>query len=242
MSKVTSRTLRHYHDIGLLDPAYVGANGYRYYEQEQLLRLQQILLLRELDLGLETISEILGGQRGRIEALRRHERWLRDELGRLERLAKTVSFTIIQLQGGEIMPAEDLFEGFAEKQARQEAGLVERYGDEVREHFRTSRERTEDWTEQQYLDARRQGEELDAKLLALMQAGAPPDSSETLAAVGEHYASVSQFWTPNRASYTGLGQLYVDDPELKTRYDGKAVGLAEYLRDALAAYASERLN
>ncbi len=51
MSKVTSRTLRHYDDVGLLRPAYVGSNGYRYYEQEQLLRLQQILLLRELGLG-----------------------------------------------------------------------------------------------------------------------------------------------------------------------------------------------
>jgi len=46
MSKVTSRTLRHYDDVGLLRPAYVGSNGYRYYEQEQLLRLQQVLLLQ----------------------------------------------------------------------------------------------------------------------------------------------------------------------------------------------------
>lgn len=242
MSKVTPRTLRHYHDIGLLEPAYVGANGYRHYEQEQLLRLQQILLWRELDLGLEAISEILDGQQDRIEVLRRHERWLRHELGRIERLARTVSLTITHLQGGTTMPADDLFEGFAEKQARQEAVLVERYGDEVREHIRTSRERTKDWTEQQYLDAHRQGEELDAKLIALMQAGASPDSRETLATVGEHFASVTQFWTPNRASYTGLGQLYVDDPDLKARYDAKAAGLAEYLRDAVAAYAAERLD
>ena len=51
MSKVTSRTLRHYDQIGLLEPARVGANGYRFYEQAQLRRLQQILLLRELGLG-----------------------------------------------------------------------------------------------------------------------------------------------------------------------------------------------
>lgn len=61
MSKVTSRTLRHDDDIGLLTPAYVGVNGYRCYEQEQLLRLQQILLLRELGLGLDTIAGVLAG-------------------------------------------------------------------------------------------------------------------------------------------------------------------------------------
>lgn len=242
MSKVTSRTLRHYHDIGLLAPAYVGANGYRYYEQEQLLRLQQVLLLRELGLGLETISEVLDGQRDSVETLRHHQRWLRDERQRLERLAKTVSRTISQLQGGNAMPAEDLFEGFAEKQAQQEAALADRYGEEVREHFRTSRERTEDWTKQDYLDAQRQGEELDAKMAELMRSGAGPGSTEVLDVVSEHYASVSQFWTPNRGSYTGLGQLYVDDPEFKARYDEQAPGLAEYLRDAIAAYASERLN
>jgi len=59
MSKASSRMLRHYDEIGLLPPARVGGNGYRYYEEEQLLRLQQILLLRELGLGLEAIGEVL---------------------------------------------------------------------------------------------------------------------------------------------------------------------------------------
>ncbi len=242
MAKVSSRTLRHYHDIGLLAPAHVGTNGYRYYKTEQLLRLQQVLLLRELGLGLETISEVLDGQRDRIEALCYHEQWLRSEGDRLDRLAGTVSRTIAQLQGGTTMPAEDLFEGFADKQAQQEAALADRYGEGVREHFRTSRERTKDWTKEDYLDAQRQGEELDAKVLDLMRSGAAPASHEALDVMAEHYASVSQFWTPNRASYTGLGQLYVDDPQFKQRYDALAPGLAEYLRDAVAAFAVARLT
>jgi MerR family transcriptional regulator, thiopeptide resistance regulator len=46
MSNVTARTLRHYDAIGLLPPAWTAAGGRRYYEREQLLRLQQVLLLR----------------------------------------------------------------------------------------------------------------------------------------------------------------------------------------------------
>ncbi len=69
MSGVTSRTLRHYDEIGLLAPAGVAANGYRYYEQDQLLRLQQILVLRELDLGLSEIAAIVNQQRDPIAAL-----------------------------------------------------------------------------------------------------------------------------------------------------------------------------
>lgn len=117
MSKVTSRTLRHYDEIGLLKPAFVASNNYRYYEQEELLRLQQILLLRELDLGLGAIAEVLDGQRDRVEALRLHVERLRAERRRLDRLARTVSRTIAQIEGGDAMSAEEMFEGFAERRA-----------------------------------------------------------------------------------------------------------------------------
>lgn len=242
MSKVTSRTLRHYDDVGLLPPAYVGSNGYRYYEQEQLLRLQQLLLLRELGLGLGAIAEVLDGERDQVAALRRHEQWLRAERDRLGTLADTVSRTIGQLQGGEHMDAPELFEGFTERQARQEAHLVERYGEGVREHFRTARQATGNWTRQEYLDAQRRSEELDARVLAVMQSGAAPDSPAAMAVMAEHYRSVSQFWTPDRTSYAGLGQLYVDQPEFRARYEALAPGLSEYLRDATAAYAAAQLS
>lgn len=242
MSKVTSRTLRHYDEIGLLVPAYVGTNGYRYYEREQLLRLQQILLLRELGLGLGTIAEVLDGQRDQLAALRRHKRWLHAERERLGRLAATVARTIAELEGVQLMSAEDLFEGFEQKQAQQEAAFVDRYGEGVREHFRTTRELTKNWTRHDYQHAAAEGNDLDRKVLAVMQSGVAPDSPRAMDVMAEHYASVAKFWTPNRASYTGLGQMYVDDPQFKARYDALATGLAEYLRDAAAAYAALRLN
>ena len=53
LAGVTPRTLHHYDAIGLLKPSRIGDNGYRYYEQESLLRLQQILFYRELDIPLD---------------------------------------------------------------------------------------------------------------------------------------------------------------------------------------------
>ena len=55
----TSRTLRHYQDVGLLEPTRIGANGYRYYDDAALTRLQRILLLRQLGLGVAAIAEAL---------------------------------------------------------------------------------------------------------------------------------------------------------------------------------------
>lgn len=242
MSKVTSRTLRHYDDVGLLAPAYAGANGYRYYEQEQLLRLQKILLLRELGLGLGAIAEVLAGDRDQVTALRQHERWLHGERDRLGQLADTVSRTIRQLQGEHEMSATELFEGFADRAAQLEEDLVTEHGEGVREHFRAAREVTEGWTKQDYLDAQRRGEEVDDKVLVVMRSGAAPDSDSALQVMAEHYREVVQFWTPDRQSYTGMGRTYVDNPDFKARYDAKAPGLAEYLRDSTAAYAEQRLS
>jgi DNA-binding transcriptional MerR regulator len=113
MSKVTSRTLRHYDEIGLLPPAWVGANGYRYYEQEQVLRLQQILIMRELGLGLDAIREIVHRGRDQVEVLTMHRGWLLAERDRFARLARTVTRTIEELEGGDNVTSMDhWFEGF----------------------------------------------------------------------------------------------------------------------------------
>jgi MerR family transcriptional regulator, thiopeptide resistance regulator len=60
LAGVTPRTLHHYDAIGLLKPAHTGVNGYRYYDEQSLLRLQQILFYRELDMPLENIRRVMG--------------------------------------------------------------------------------------------------------------------------------------------------------------------------------------
>ena len=59
MAGVSVRMLHYYDEIGLLKPAFTGENRYRYYGKEELLRLQQILIHRELDIPLAEIAAIL---------------------------------------------------------------------------------------------------------------------------------------------------------------------------------------
>lgn len=58
-SGLTVRTLHHYDQINLLKPAFVADNGYRYYNRDSLLHLQEIMLFRELDFPLKDIRQIL---------------------------------------------------------------------------------------------------------------------------------------------------------------------------------------
>jgi DNA-binding transcriptional MerR regulator len=76
LAGTTSRTLRHYGDVGLLEPSRIGNNGYRYYDEQALVRLQRILMLRDLGLGIPAIAEVLTGQRDDAQALLSHLHWL----------------------------------------------------------------------------------------------------------------------------------------------------------------------
>lgn len=122
-SRVTARTLRYYDEIGLLAPARVGGNGHRIYERPQLLRLQQILLLREIGVDLSTIREVIDAVTDPAEALRNHHRGLLTERDRLDRVAATVVATLHQLQEGHEMTPANLFEGMSPERAHYLAGL-----------------------------------------------------------------------------------------------------------------------
>ncbi len=243
MSKVTSRTLRHYDSIGLLPPAWVGDNGYRYYEKEQVHRLQQILLLRDLGLGLDAVGEILNGT-DQLTVLRNHHRWLRDERERLDRLANTVARTVEELEGGDEMKLEELFDGFdPKKQERHEAELVERYGEGAKEHIAESKKKMKGWTRADADHFMAEWRDIAEKLGALYAAGAAVDAAQTQELVDRHYRWICLSWTPNRESYKGLGDLYVDSDEFRANFEVEGGGnMAEWTRDAMAHYAETRLK
>jgi DNA-binding transcriptional MerR regulator len=113
MSGVSVRTLHFYDEIGLLKPAFHGANGYRFYREEELLRLQQILFYRELGFELKQIKEVLDRPDfEKIAALESHRKVLQEELTRTRTLVETIDKTIEHLKGEKTMKSEELFAGF----------------------------------------------------------------------------------------------------------------------------------
>jgi DNA-binding transcriptional MerR regulator len=125
----TSRTLRHYDDIGLLSPSRIAHNGYRHYDQAALIQLQRILLLRELGLGLPAIAEVLGNESDATKALSAHLQWLRQEQDRLNRQIASVQRTIDAVKGGGELMAENMFDGFDHTRYKDE--VEERWGKEA---------------------------------------------------------------------------------------------------------------
>jgi DNA-binding transcriptional MerR regulator len=242
LAGTTSRTLRHYDDIGLLAPSRIGDNGYRYYDRDALVRLQRILLLRDLGLGLPAIADVLRDQTDAAPALRNHLSWLRDERARLARQIGAVESTIQAMEGGEQIMAEDMLDGFDHTQ----------YKDEVEERWgKQAYAKSDAWWRSKSPAEKKEWQELQKRLAAdwsdAAARGVDPASDEAQALAQRHFdwlAGVpgtpgSDANGPTRAYLTGLGDMYVADPRFGANYGG-VVG-ATFVRDALRVYADRVL-
>ncbi|MFJ4656154.1 MerR family transcriptional regulator [Nocardia sp. NPDC088792] len=235
----TSRTLRHYGEIGLLPPVRIGSNGYRYYGQESLVRLQRILLLRELGLGLPAIAQVLDGQQDAAAALRTHLELLKQEQGRIARQIASVRTTLRKTEAGEQLMADEMFDGFDHTQYKDE--VIDKWGKDAYEksdRWWRSQSKAE---QQAFMQTHR---DIAADYGRAHAAGLPVDGDEVQAIVQRHYDWIGASPTggPVTAQYfTGLGEMYVADPRFGQNYDKHGAGTAEYVRDAMKAYADARL-
>ena len=242
----TSRTLRHYGEIGLLPPSSIGHNGYRHYDREALVRLQRILLLRELGLGLPQIGDVLARETTPEDALTGHLAWLRQEQHRLERQIVSVQLTIEALRGGERLMAQDMFDGFDHTQYKHE--VQERWGtkayvDSDRWWRGMSADEKSAW--------KQRAADLGRDWIAAAQSGSAPDGGEAQALAKRHVEWLTAIpGTPAaapggdvKAYVIGLGEMYVADERFGANYATSAGGTAgaEFVRDALRAYAEANL-
>jgi DNA-binding transcriptional MerR regulator len=242
-ANVSTRTLRHYDAIGLLPPTWTQESGERMYDVTAQLRLQRILVLRELQLPLDEIARVLAVEVEPLEALRAHRERVARERDQLAAVLATLDSTIDVLEsGGDIVPAS-LYEGFdASKQEQYEAELVERYGDDVRPAIAESHGRMSSWTDTERAAIPVVFADLEQRLAEEMDSGADPSDDAVQDIVAEHYAYICRFWTPDANMYAALGDLYVDHVDFRARKDAVRPGLAEFERDAMAVYAVTRLT
>jgi DNA-binding transcriptional MerR regulator len=241
LAGTTSRTLRHYGDIGLLAPTRIGGNGYRYYDADALVRLQRILMLRELGLGLPAIAEVLSGHRDDARALLTHLQWLQAEKQRLDDQISSVETTIRKMEGGEQLMAEEMLNGFDHTRYREE--VEQRWGktayaDGDKWWRSMSVEEKSQWTERQ--------RSLASAWTDAAARGIDPASDEAQALAQRQYDWLAGIpgtpgypAGPTKEYYVGLGEMYVTDERFGANYGGEHG--ARFVRDALAEYAERIL-
>lgn len=233
LAGVTPRTLHHYDAIGLLKPTQVGDNGYRYYAEESLFLLQQILFYRELELPLEEIKKIMGRHDfDLLPALESHRLELGRRIGRLERLVDTVDNTILHLKGKKEMSNKQIFSGFSAEEQEKYAAEAETLYDP--ETVRASNRRWKAYPAEQKQRILEEGRQIYVEMIAAMSKG--PASAEAQSLVGRWRANMDYFWTPSLDQLQGLAAMYGDDPRFKANFEAMQPGLAEFMREAVRIY------
>lgn len=234
LAGISSRTLRHYDEIGLLRPAFVGVNGYRHYDEAAFLRLQRIMLLRDMGMSLAAIGTVLSGDVDDLAALRTHLAALEDSRVRVERQIEAVSQTIARRQRGEALMPDEMFRGFDHEQYRDE--VEQRWGaDAYAASDRWWRE-LGDSGQQQFMA---ESAALAADWQAAAAAGEPVDGDVARALAVRHHAWVARSWGDRDVApeaLLGLAQMYVADDRFARHYGG--VAGATFVRDALTSWVS----
>ncbi len=238
LADVSIRTLHYYDEIGLLHPTKVGANSYRYYDDEALLRLQQILFYREIGLELMQIKEILDSPAfDLLAALRSHRTVIHEKMNRLQSLIGTIDNTISHLAGEVAMSKKQLFQGFSEETQQQ-------YQREARLQFGPDRvnESIKRWNSYSKAEQERIFEEsgqIYSDLVAAMEAGKPAQSSDVQGIVSRWHDNLRNFYAPTPDILRGLAEGYNTDARFIAFFQTLHPDLPAYLQATINQYVDD---
>ena len=234
LAGVSVRTLHYYDQIDLLTPDR-GANGYRYYADTAVLKLQQILFYRELGFSLEDIRALLDAPDfDLLAALQTHHAALQARVQRLNALIATVETTILHLTGEVHMSQKQLFNGFSEEDER-------RYAQEARERWDAgevdaSYKRWNSYSAEQKDRIKAEGAAIYTDLAAVMAQGAASPAVQAI--VARWHQHLRYFYEPSIERLEGLGQLYVESPDFARNIGQVHPDLPAFMREAITLYCA----
>lgn len=229
LTGITVRTLHHYDEIGLVTPSRRSPQGHRLYDDDDVVRLQQVLVLRALGLSLEAIADALSDRTDRAALLREHRAALVAKRGELDAMLAAIEHTLSTLERP--MTTDDLRQMFDFDPSIYEAEAEQRWGDNYKESAR----RTKGYGKAEWAQIAAEATAINERFVALMTEGAPPADPRVQAAVAAHRDHITRWFYPCSAEiHRGLGEMYVADERFTRNLDKTAPGLARYLSAAIA--------
>jgi DNA-binding transcriptional MerR regulator len=238
LARVTVRTLHHYDDIGLLSPRLRTEAGYRLYTQDDLLRLQQILIGRELGLSLEAIRRSLDDPGfDRRQALLEQRAELRARAERAADMIRAIdtALTLIEEKRMSEVDLKKIFDGF--DPAAYENEVEQRWGDT--DAYKISTRRTKSYTDADWQRFKSEQSAIFADALRAMNDGIQPHEARAMDVAERHRLSIDRWFYPCSVTmHCGLADLWEADRRFADNIDEHGAGLTQYLAAAVRANAS----
>lgn len=238
LSGVTIKTLYHYQKIGLLMPERVAENGYRYYGDKELEKLQQILFFRELDFSLEKIKLVMQNEPSRLRCLCEQKTLLMARQQRLGSILHTLEEAIIHAEKGVTMSKEKIFTGLNKQEweealSEQNEYLKKEYGydmlsengikpDELNEHSG-------------------QATKFMMFMADSLKNGVRPDDTGIKEAIKKHIAYVNEkIYPTNAKSFLEEAEFFLTDDFHRNMYENIQTGLSYYIFAAAKMFAQNQ--
>lgn len=232
LAGVTVRTLQYYDKIGLLRPSHVTVSGYRFYEDEALEMLQQILFYRELEFPLKEIKKILSHpDYDKQHALKKQKELLKLKK---ERLDKLILLADGQLKGETKMSFQEFDMKSIEYAKKTYAAEVkERWGDS--KAYKKSMKKTNKYSEEDWKRIQKENEDIFSAFAAIRTES--PGCDEALALVKRWQDHISAFsYECTNEILAGLGQMYAADKRFAKNIDQAGEGTAKFMSEAIRIY------
>ncbi|MCQ4637915.1 MerR family transcriptional regulator [Anaerovorax odorimutans] len=240
LAGISTRTLRYYHQIGLLPPARISQAGYRIYGEKEVDALQQILMQKAMGMGLSEIRESLSlPAEDKVRIMEEHLGKLLTKKKQIQKMIDNVSKTIKKEKGVITMTDQEKFEGLKRERIKIDE---EKYGDESRQRYGAdavegSREKLMKLSEEEYADMQSTEAEIRERLAAAVKGGMLPAGPEGRKIAGLHKQWLCYSWPAySKKAHLGLAEMYTADERFKAYYDADVPGCAEFLREALKAH------
>jgi MerR family transcriptional regulator, thiopeptide resistance regulator len=248
LSGVTVRTLHYYEEEGLLKPAYYGSNGYRYYEEKELLQLQQILFFKELGFTIKQMKKVLGkNDFDQLSALYSHRKALSQEWEKIGQLLQTIDKTIKHLKGKKKMKDKEIFDGFnisLVKRAKEDQSYFAAeaiVGKSVRNPTK-SIEDVEKRGKKFYENIVETAHSIFRDLVHCMEKGLTPSSPEVQRIIKKHHLLTDQIHHATQEMYRAMSQLYKEHSEFRKQLDPFHPQLADFMSEGMNFFADKQLK
>lgn len=246
LAGISTRTLRHYDDIGLLKAKRLKDSNYRIYDEDQVNMLQHILILKEMGFELEKIEIMLKdlNESKRMKMLENHLLSLNDKKKHIETIIHIVKTTIKSMKGEIVMKDIDKFEGLKEKMLhdndeKYKDEVIERWGIDV---YEKSRKAFKNFTQEQFDYLNKLASDLIDVLKALKKKPTSDELKHQAYSIHKEWLTMSWGGTYNKEAHFNLVDMYVDDPRFKKYYNQHEDGLAEILKDAVQQEILKMIN
>ena len=243
MTGVTVRTLHHYDEIGLLVPSHRSPAGYREYSAADLDRLQQIVVYRRLEFGLDEIADLLDSESSPVGHLKRQRDVVMSRVDELTELVDAIDRALEREMTNQPATEAELREIFGEAyddhKNEYAAEAEQRWGDT--DAWKQSAERTNEYTKDDWAEIKAETDAINQAFIDAKRAGLPASSGQSMDAAEQARLQIhDRFYDCTPEFHRCLGDMYVADPRFTATYEEMEPGLAQYVRDAIHANADRQ--